>query len=158
MLKKLFIATLAGTMLATPLLASAQDDKNPTISYRQKVMSSIGANIGAISDILKYMLPHEKNIQAHAEQMASAAALIPSAFKEEVSEGLTDAKPAIWQEWDEFEEYAGDLESAANKLAEVAASGDTAEIGAQVKKVGDACKQCHDEFRKPKEESYKNQM
>lgn len=158
MLKKLFIATLAGTMLATPLLASAQDDKNPTISYRQKVMSSISANIGAISDVLKYMLPHEKNIQAHAEQMASAAALIPSAFKEEVSEGLTDAKPAVWEEWDEFEEYAGDLESAANKLAEVAASGDTGEIGAQVKKVGDACKQCHEEFRKPEEESYKNQM
>jgi len=158
MLKKFFIATLAGTMLATPLLSSAQQEKDPVISYRQKVMSSIGANIGAISDVLKYMLPHEKNIQAHAEQMASAAALIPSAFKEEVSDGLTDARPGIWESWDEFEQYAGDLESAANKLAEVAASGDTGAIGAQVKKVGDACKQCHEDYRKPKEESYKNRM
>lgn len=157
MLKKLFVLTLAGSLLSVPVFSSAQD-KDPTISYRQKVMQSIGANIGAISDVLKYMLPHEKNIEVHARQINHAASLVPSAFEENVSEGLTDAKPEIWDNWEEFEEYAGDLESASAKLAEVAAGGDTAAIGEQVKKVGDACKQCHDEFRKPKEESYKNRM
>lgn len=158
MLNKLFVFTLAGALLLPPALSSAQDDKDPVISYRQKVMQSIGANIGAISDVLKYSLPHQGNIQVHAEQMNRAASLIPSAFEENLSEGLTDAKPEVWDEWQEFEEYAGDLESASAELAEVAAGGDAAAIGAQVKKVGDTCKQCHDEFRKPKEESYKKNM
>lgn len=154
MLKKPLIITLAGSLLAMPAIAAAQED--PVITYRQKVMQSIGANIGAISDVLKHMLPHEQNIQVHAEQINRAAGLIPSAFEENVSEGLTDAKPEIWEAWQEFEEYAADLESESAALAEVAAGGDTAEVAAQVKQLGEACKQCHDEFRKPKEESYKN--
>ena len=35
-------------------------------------------------------------------------------------------------------------------------SGDAAAIGGQMKKVGEACGGCHKEFRKPKEQSYKN--
>lgn len=121
-------------------------------------MQSIGANIGAISDVLKHSLPYEQNIEAHANQMNRAAALIPSAFEENKSDGLTDAKPEIWEQWEEFEENAGALEGATATLAEVAAGGDAAAVGAQVKKVGEACKQCHDDFRKPEEESYKQQM
>lgn len=154
MLNKPLVITLAGSLLAMPAISAAQED--PVITYRQKVMQSIGANIGAVSDVLKHSLPHEQNIQVHAEQINRAARLIPSAFEENVSEGLTDAKPEVWEEWEEFKEYAADLESESAALAEVAAGGDPAEVGAQVKKVGDACKQCHDEFRKPKEESYKN--
>lgn len=153
MLKKSLVITLAGSLLATSAISSAQED--PVITYRQKVMQSIGANIGAISDVLKHMLPYQQNIEVHAQQINRAAALIPSAFEENVSEGLTDAKPEIWEEWEEFEEYAADLETESAALAEVAAGGDEAAVGAQVKKLGDACKQCHDEFRKPKEESYK---
>lgn len=154
MLNKPFIAVLAGSLLAMPVIAAAQED--PVITYRQKVMQSIGANIGAVSDVLKHSLPYEQNIQVHAEQINRAAALIPSAFEENVSEGLTDAEPEIWEEWEEFEEYAADLEAESAALAEVAAGGETADIAAQVKQLGDACKQCHDEFRKPEEESYKN--
>lgn len=156
MLNKVLVLTLSGSLLALPALVSAQQDKDPNIDYRQKVMQSIGANIGAISDILKYSLPHTGNIQVHAEQMQQAASLVPSAFEKNIAEGLTDAKPGVWEEWDEFEEYAADLEDASAKLAEIAAGGEVGATVAQVKKVGDTCKQCHDEFRKPKEESYKN--
>jgi len=158
MLKKLFIFALSGGLLCTPVLSGAQDDRDPVNTYRQKVMQSIGANIGAISDILKHSLPHQGNIQAHAEQINSAAALVPSAFEEQVTEGLTDAKPEIWEQWSEFEEYSSDLEDASANLAEVAAGGDMGAIGGAVKELGDTCKQCHEDFRKPKEESYKQQM
>jgi cytochrome c556 len=158
MLKKLFVISLAGSVLCLPVLSAAQQDKDPVISYRQKVMQSIGANIGAISDVLKHSLPRQENIPAHAEQMSRAASLIPSAFEDELSEGLTDAKPEIWEDWEEFREYAGDLEQASAELAGMSPDSDTAAFAAQVKKVGDTCKQCHDEFRKPKEESYKQNM
>lgn len=153
---KLAVISLSAALLSAPVAATAQED--PNITYRQKVMGSLGANIGAVSDVLKFSLPLAANIESHAAQMKRASALIPSAFEAEVAEGLTDAKPNIWQEWEEFEEYAADLEEATAALEEVAAGGDAAAIGAQLKKVGDACKQCHEEFRKPKEESYKKKM
>lgn len=156
MLKKMVVTTLAGAVLSTSLAALAEDD--PAISYRQKVMGSNGANIGAIADILKFSLPYQDNIKVHANELSENASLIPSAFKKNVSEGPTDAKPEIWENWDEFEQYAKDLQNASDKLAEVAAGGDMAAVGAQLKEVGGACKQCHEDFRKPKEESYKNRM
>lgn len=156
MLKKLVVTTLAGAVLSTSLAALAADD--PFIKYRQKLMGANGANIGAIADILKFSLPYQDNIEVHANQLSKLASLIPSAFEKDVSEGLTDAKPEIWQDWDQFKAYADDLAEASDKLAEIAAAGDMPAVGAQVKEVGNACKQCHEDFRKPKEESYKNRM
>lgn len=154
MLKELVVLALTAGMVSAPVVSTAQED--PVITYRQKVMLSNSANLGAISDIMKFSLPYEANIAVHAEQLSRAASLIPSAFEEELSEGLTDAKPEIWEDWETFEQYADDLKNASSTLAETAASGDPAAISAQLKEVGGACKQCHDDFRKPKEESYKN--
>lgn len=158
MLKKLAMLAIAGALVSTAATSVAQDEKNPVITYRQKVMQSNADNLSAIADILKFSLPYQENIQAHARMIERTASLIPSAFKKNVSEGLTDAKPEIWEDFDEFKEYAADLEDASAKLADVAPGGDMAAIGKQFKAVVDTCKQCHEEFRKPKEESYKNRM
>ncbi|MGA8259369.1 MAG: cytochrome c [Arenicellales bacterium] len=153
MLKQLVVFGLGAGILSASIGSMAQG--NPVISYRQKVMQSNGANLGAVADILKYQLPYQQNIKVHAEALSQAASLIPSAFKAKVFEGRTDAKPAIWENWDKFVKYADDLKKASDTLAEVAGGGDAAAIGAQVQKVGHACKECHDDFRKPREESYK---
>jgi cytochrome c556 len=154
MLKKLVLFAVTVGLVSVSAVSLAQDEA--VIKYRQKVMDANGANLGAISDILKFSLPYQQNIKAHAEQLASAASLIPSAFKKDVSEGLTDAKPEIWKNWDEFEQYANDLKTASDALAEAAGEGDMAAIGEKVQGVGHACKQCHEDFRKPKEDSYRN--
>lgn len=154
MTKKLIVLALTGSLLSIPAATTAQD-ADPNITYRQKVMQSVGANIGAISDILKFSLPHQGNIESHAQQIANAASMIPSAFEANVTEGPTDAKPEIWDNWAEFEQYASDLQGAAESLAQTAAGGDAAAIGEAVKQMGGTCKQCHDDYRKPKEESYK---
>lgn len=146
------LALLATVLVALPTLA--QEDK-AAIGYRQKVMGSIGANMGGIGDILKFGLPHGENIAGHASNISTNARMIPAAFEQRVTEGKTDAKPDIWENWSTFEDAAARLERESAKLAEVAASGDMRAIGAQVKAVGDACKNCHQDFRKPKEESYK---
>jgi cytochrome c556 len=44
----------------------------------------------------------------------------------------------------------------AAELATVAQGGNMEAISAQVKKLSDACGNCHKPYRKPKEESYKN--
>jgi cytochrome c556 len=134
--------------------AMAQSNEN-YIEYRQKVMGSIGQNSGAIGDIMKNKLPLTGNIADHARVISINAKLIASAFKQNASEGKTDAKAEVWKEWSKFEENAKKLETASAKLADVAGTGDMAAVGEAVKGVGGACKGCHDDFRKPKEQSYK---
>lgn len=126
-----------------------------TLKYRQKLMSGVGADMGAISDILKYGLPLQSHIAAHAQMLSQRADLVAAAFERNASVGPTDAKPEIWEKPDEFRQMTQDMKAEADKLAEIAASGEAAAIGRQVKALGDACGSCHDSFRKPKEESYK---
>ena len=156
MIRKLTRIAIASALLCAPIYASAQDEA--VISYRQKVMGSIGANMGAIGDILKFSLPYTANIARHAGQINTAASLITSAFEQNLAEGMTDAKSEIWNNWDEFEKFAQDLESAAGDLARAAESDDEIETMTAVESLGEACKQCHEDFRKPEEESYKKKM
>lgn len=135
--------------------AQAQDD-DAYIQYRQKIMAGIGASMGATGDILKNKLPFPGHIYTHAQDIQRVSKLIGEAFKKDIAAGKTDAKPEIWKEWDKFVAAADAMEQESAKLADIAQKGDMEAIGAQVKKLGDACGNCHKPYRKPKEESYKN--
>jgi cytochrome c556 len=126
-----------------------------TIRYRQKLMSGVGADMGAIGDILKYGLPLQNHIAIYATLLSKRSDLVAAAFERDVSAGPTDAKPEIWQDPEAFREKTQAMKDEADKLAAIAAGGDAAAIGPQVKALGEACGSCHDSFRKPKEESYK---
>jgi cytochrome c556 len=146
---------IVAAALVLAVSASGAEDDEAIIGYRQKVMSANGANMGAISDILKFKLPYEKDIAGHARAISITARMMPTAFEKPVSAGKTDAKPEIWKEWDDYKKDAEKLAEASDKLAKLAEGGDMKAIIAQVKEVGNACQHCHEEFRKPKEESYK---
>ncbi len=154
----LSIMLLVFVWMAIPLsTALAQNDK-AHITYRQKVMGSQGASMGAIGTILKNKLPFQRHIATHARDIHEMSGLITDAFKHKVTDGPTDAKPDIWQDWDKFAAAARKLQEESAKLADIALTGDMAAIGAQVKAVGKSCGGCHKPFRKPKKESYKRMM
>jgi len=144
--------------LVLPLASVQAQSDEAFVEYRQNVMKTISGNMGAIGDTLKNKLPYQDNIATHAQGIHLASKLIESAFKKQISEGATDAKPDIWQDWDKFTAAAKTLGEESDKLAQVAESGDMEAIGAQVKALGKACGNCHKPFRKPKEESYKNKQ
>ena len=153
------LAGLIAVLGLVPYAAKAQSapgDK-AVIQYRQLVMGAIGSNMGAIGAILKnpLVLPPDA-VANHAQQMAESAKLIGPAFKRNVSTGKTDAKPKIWKEWAKFETAIADYEKAAVDLADAAKSSDPAAVGLAVKALGESCGGCHDSFRKPKEESFRN--
>jgi cytochrome c556 len=151
-----FSAGACVAALGFAVAAGAAGDDVAVIKYRQKIMQAQGAAMGAIGDILKNKLPHEKDIASHARVLAITAKLIPGAFEKPVKTGKTDAKPEIWEKWDHYERDATRLAEAADKLAKVAEGSDAAAVGAQVKEVGGACQHCHEDFRKPEEQSYKS--
>ena len=111
---RLLVACLA--LALAPVSNVGADDHEEgqaQIEYRQKVMSAIGTNMGAIGDILKNRLDVPGAVANHAGQMADAAALIAPAFKKQLSAGATDAKPEIWADWAKFEEAIAGFEEAA---------------------------------------------
>ena len=136
-------------------LVQAQEEENPEIGYRQRLMKGQGASMGSIGDIMKYRMPNAgKHVEAHAKNIANYSSLIVEAFEKELTEGKTDAKPGIWQNWDDFVAKANALNAAGNDLAMAAAGGDTRAMMPKVKALGDACRGCHNEYRKPEEERF----
>jgi cytochrome c556 len=150
------LAAVGVLFLSAPAFADAEADE-AQIKYRQTLMSGIGADMGGISAILKNRLKLPGHVASHAEQIALSAKLVAAAFKQPLSGGATDAKPEIWRDWAGFEEAIADLDAAANALAAAAAGSDPGAIGPAVKGLGKSCGGCHKAYRKPKEESYKNQ-
>ena len=153
---------IAAAWIAAALLiagaASAQDAAKAdegAIKYRQSLMESVGGDMASISNIMKYGLPLTGNLVVHAESLAAHAKLVSTAFERKVTAGQTDAEPAIWAKADEFKEKTKALETETAKLVEVAKTSDPAALGVQMKATGKACGGCHDNFRKPKEESFK---
>jgi len=155
--KLLSLATLVIlVVLAGVATSMAQDKDAAMITYRQKLMQSQALHASAMGAILKGEWPYKEDGPAHAKALVADAMLVVNAFKTQTADVKTDAKPEIWKEWSKFEEKAKALEEAANKLAAMAGSSDMSGVPAQMKAVGEACGGCHKEFRKPKEQSYKN--
>ena len=60
----------------------------------------------------------------------------------------TRLKPEFFTDKETLGKVAGTFGKEANEMAKVAAGGDAAAVKAQFGKLGDACKGCHDKFRK----------
>jgi cytochrome c556 len=59
-----------------------------------------------------------------------------------------NAKPAIWDHWNEFLADTNKLREETMKLAALASSGDARAISDQYRTVAKACIACHDSFRR----------
>ncbi len=147
------LVTMGLVVSVTGALAQPKDQHY--LTYRQKLMASIGADMGAIGVSLKANLPSKANIGVHAEAIYNASKLIEGAFKKEITEGKTDSKPDVWKDWDKFVAAAKRLTEESGKLSAVANAGDEAALGAQVKAMSKTCGGCHKLFRKLKKERFK---
>ena len=67
-LMAVLVFTFGSALMLTGALA--QDDEH-ILGYRQKVMKSMGASMGAIGDTLKHKLPFAGHIGVHAADILS---------------------------------------------------------------------------------------
>jgi len=152
----LLCVAMPGAALADSHAKGEHAEEPAALKYRKNLMEIIGKNMGAIGNIMKNGLDMPGAISTHAGLMADSAALIAPAFKKKITEGRTDAKPEIWEDWAQFEAAIADFEKAARDLQKTAVSGDMAALVKGSKALGKSCGGCHKTFRKPKEESFHN--
>jgi cytochrome c556 len=149
-------ALLAGAMLVVSGGAvMAAPTPAEIIKTRQDNFKAMGGALKAIFDQLKSGMPDKAVVLDSAKKIDGFAAELPSWFPKGTGEEAgvkTAAKPEIWTMPADFKTDADGLKTEADKLVEVAATGDAAAIGAQAQATGKACGTCHKEFRVKQED------
>jgi cytochrome c556 len=143
------IALLIPLTFGIAATAVAQMKPDVVIEYRRSVMTMIGWNFGPMGSMVKGKIPFDaKEFALHAERVAFLAPQALEGFaKGSDKGGETDAKPEIWTHFDDFKSKLNDLIEQSKTMSDIARTGDEAKIRDQFKKLGGACKACHDKYK-----------
>lgn len=149
-MKKLIlgVAAAAGLMMALP--AAAQFAKpEDAIKYRKAAFNVMAAHFGRVGAMAQGKVPFDAKAAAENAEIATLMSKLPyTAFGEGTDKGETRAKPEIWKENDKFRAAATKMQEEMAKLNAAAKTGNLDQIKAAFGPVGQACKACHDEYRK----------
>ena len=132
-------------------VSAAVDDPAAVVKYRLFLMQAQTFHLRAIAAVVRGEVSYGAHVKDHADAIKDIAAMEADIFPEGSIVAGSRAKPEIWQNWDEFQRLYVDYKIQAEKLAEVAATGDLSAIGSQLQEVGKTCGACHKPFRTPKQ-------
>jgi cytochrome c556 len=143
---KLFFGVVFGfpLFLVTPQLFAQAE----VIEQRQKLMKSNSEATKAIKAAAEAR--DYATVEAKAKDIIANGDKVLDIFRKEATQGKTKAKPEIWQKWDQFSKYPGNVKKAATELADAARAKNDETITVKVKALGEACASCHKVFRAEK--------
>ena len=149
-MKKLILAAAAVVGLTSALPATAQFAKpEDAIKYRKSAMFVMASHFGRVGAMANGKIPFDAKAAADNAEIATTMSKLPFAgFVEGTDKGDTKAKPEIWTENDKFKAAAAKLQDEMVKLNAAAKTGNLDTIKAAFGPTGQACKACHDQYRK----------
>jgi cytochrome c556 len=121
-------------------------DRMDLMQSMSREMKEISRRVNANRDLAA--------IGVSAARIRDTAPRLAALFPPGSGTGITDAKPEIWQRWDEFQGKALALQKESAALGAVASAGDPKAIGAQFTALIRACTGCHTDFRRGKADRY----
>ena len=140
---KIFIV-IAITASSIAFAHSGVKDKN--VKERMMLMKEMANNTKTIGQMLKGKTPFDADEAKLAlERLSSLSLETPKAFKINASDPKSEARPAIWNEFDEFTKLSKDLAEASLLLAGSINSID--DLRPALKGVSSGCKACHSRYR-----------
>ena len=141
------VAALTALFFVVLFSSSAFAESVGIIKYRQNVMKSTGAHMGAIVDILKNRLPLEAHLLDHARSISQNSKMTLAMFPKGSALGKTKAKADIWKNWSQFENAVNAFVRESTKLVKIVESGDMKAFTKQFRTTGKTCGGCHKNFR-----------
>ncbi len=149
-MKRLFLAIAAIASLGTALPAAAQFAKpEDAIKYRKAAFTVMASHFGRVAAMANGRVPFDAKAAAANAEIAAMVSTLPYAgFIDGTDKGDTKAKPEIWSERAKFDAAASKMQDEMAKLNAAAKTGDLAAIKTAAGGVGQACKGCHDTYRK----------
>lgn len=144
------VVALAAIGLASSALAQVKPEQQ--IKWRQSAMQVQGWNMARIKANLDGTYNKDQVVQSANLIQAVANGGLGSLFAAGTDKGKgwhdSETKPEYFTDADKVREVGMAYNKEANELAKVAASGDAAAVKAQFGKLAQACKGCHDKFRR----------
>ena len=142
------LAAVIGITAAYPAAAQFQKPED-AIKYRKAVFTVMSTHFGRVGAMANGKIPFDAKAAADSADIATMMSKLPYvAFVEGSDKGDTKAKPEIWTEMDKFRAAASKMQDEMVKLNVAAKSGNLDSIKAAFGPTGQACKGCHDTYRK----------
>ena len=151
-------AAVLMSISAPPLIAEMNVDG--MIKYRQSVMKSLGGHVGAVNRLVRGQVPLMDQLEMHATAARDIALTITTLFPADSippdaefagATVPTESLAAIDERPEDFEKAAQKTIDATEALVKAVQAGNTQELPAAFKQVGESCKGCHKDFRKEEE-------
>jgi cytochrome c556 len=140
---------LAAAIISTALAHEGHEHATGVVRERMELMTDMGKRMLATSKRLRANKDLE-GVTNDARAIHELASKITPLFPVGSTQFPTAAKPAVWQEWDDFNNKAKVLEKESEKLIS-ANTKDGDALRAQFRAVAFACDGCHEKYRVPKE-------
>ncbi len=148
---KLVLALVLGAVTVSAMAGQAEDQQ---VKFRQSAYSFAAWNTTKIkSQVIDHPETYNKEqVVAAANAIAAVAnsglgALFGPGTDQATGWKKTRLKAEFFEKPEDVKKLAIAFNKEANELAKVAASGDKDAIKAQFGKLGETCKNCHDQFR-----------
>ncbi len=149
MRKLIPIACLAATIVSVAVAHEGHEHATGAVRERMELMTSMGQRLLAISKRLRANKDLE-SVTTDARAIHELAAKITAQFPPGSTQFPTAAKPAVWQEWNDFSAKAKSLETESDKLVNTSTR-DGESLRAQFRAVAFACDGCHEKYRVTKQ-------
>ncbi|MWD29602.1 cytochrome c [Aquicoccus sp. SCR17] len=144
-MRRMTLPTLAAVFIAGAV--TAHEAANPVVAERMELMEGIRDQLKVIGGMAQGKMDFDADKAAEARAaLIEHASQIPDAFEPQETDPESEAKPAIWENWSDFESHAEALEAAATDLS----TDDLDALRAGLGKIGGACKACHETYRAEK--------
>lgn len=133
---------LAATLTASMALAHG-GVQNPAVMARMEAMKGIGDSMKVLGGMVKGDAAFDTaTAQAALDRIKGHAAQVPALFKAPEVDPKSEALPAIWDNWADFESKARAMGGAAD-----ATITDPASLTPTVSALAGSCKACHRDYR-----------
>jgi cytochrome c556 len=144
--RRVRLCWLVGAVLIGLGAAQAHQGATGLLKQRMDAMESLGQ---AMKKIRRHLVgaPEFGEVGREAARIGALAERLPQWFPPGSNAHPSEALPAIWRQWPNFQASAAALASEAEKLVQAAASGEPQAVERQYHALGEVCLACHRQFR-----------
>ena len=120
--------------------------KDQNVKERMMVMKAMADNTKVIGQMLKRKTQFDANEAKSAlERLSSLSLKTPKVFTVNATDPKSEAKPAIWDEFDEFTKLS--LELAETSIVLANSIENIEDLRPALKRISPGCKSCHSKYR-----------
>ncbi|MCA3449974.1 MAG: cytochrome c [Rhodobacter sp.] len=143
-MKQVTRTILAGTLILAGAAFAKEGVQDPAVKARMDLMGVIAANTKVLGEMAGGKVAFNAQAAATARaNLTAAAAGIPAKFEPQATDPVSDAKPDIWTNWDDFLTKSETLLVQAEALDTTSLESIQAGMGG----IGGSCKACHSAYK-----------